>query len=440
VCVALVNAISPTTNERVQKDRWRQVRLSVSAMLAEPAFNVFAGCNMVGVKELAIKIMDGEQSAQWMGLLDWIQPVVFVWEFLLPVRRAMDQSLDLSRAVGELLLFSVGPVAEAVSKWEATAGVDAKKFRDYWTDATPEKYQEWLREQGVPPPQTDLSVGDESFDRVVVQADEERTGQVWPRRAALRACMEDKTSERDRQKAATKRSSKKEKKKKPKPSWEKDDCRHYYPPDVLRAPGVMTYMCACGYILGFEILREIESPAHVVASLAQRFKVFPKVFYFDTACQAQRNALRRVPWLLHEAVTAWFIDRFHRCNHKCSPTFDADQYPEMTRGHDTSGAERQHSIKKKSKNSLSYMTQTRFIVRSRYIAAHNNVRVSQRRDAALRAGGRPRVGVKKQPKEIQHYPVETYFHKVMVSHCEVPGCTCRELLPVGPAPGLMQKV
>jgi len=169
--VALVNAFPPTANERVEKDRWRKVRLFVSAMLAEPAFNVFAGCNMVGVKELAIKIMDGEESAQWMGLLDWIQPVVFVWEFLLLVRQAMDQSLDLSRAVGELLLFSVGTVAEAVSKWEATAGEDAKKFRDCSTDATPDKYQEWLREQGLSPPQTDLSVGHESFDRVAVQAD-----------------------------------------------------------------------------------------------------------------------------------------------------------------------------------------------------------------------------------------------------------------------------
>jgi len=75
-----------------------------------------------------------------------------------------------------------------------------------------------------------------------------------------------------------------------------------------------------------------------------------------------------------------------------------------------------------------------------YIAAHNNVRVTQRRDAALLAGGPQRAGIKKKPKEIQHYPVETYFHKVIVSHCEVPGCTCRESLPVGPAPGLMQKV
>jgi len=375
-----------------------------------------------------------------MGLLDHIQPVVFIREFLLLARRAMDGSLGLSRAVGELLFFSVDTIAEALSKWEATAGEDAKKFRDYWQETSPDKYQAWLREQGVPPPETDLSCGEESFDRVVVQADEERTGQVWPGRAALRACMEDDTSERDRKKAASKRKYRKTMKKKPKPSWEEDDCRRYYPPDVLRAPGVMTYMCACGYIMGFEMLREIESSAHVVASLAQRFKGFPKIVYFDTPCHAQRNALRRVPWMLHEAVMAWFIDRFHRCNHKCSPTFDADQYPQLTRGPDTSGAERHHSIKKKSKNSLSYMKQAHFILRSRYIAAHNNVGVSHRLEASLQASVRRRAGVKRKPKKIQHYPVETYFHKVIVSHCEVSGCTCRESLPVGLAPGLMQKL
>jgi len=176
VCVALADAFPPTTNVVVEKDRWRNVRLFVSAMLAEPAFNVFAGCNTNGVKELALKIMEGERSTQWMGLLDHIQPVVFIWEFLLLARRAMDGSRDLARAVGELLFFSVDTVAEALSKWEAKAREDAKTFRDYWKETSPDKYQAWLREQGVLPPETDLSCGDQSFDRVVVQADEERTG------------------------------------------------------------------------------------------------------------------------------------------------------------------------------------------------------------------------------------------------------------------------
>ena len=440
VCVAIVDAFPPTANERVEKDRWRKVRLFLSALLAEPAFNIFAGCNVGGVVDLAHSLIGGTPSSTWINNIDCIQQVVFIWEFLLLMRLPMDQSRDLSRAIGELLLFSIDSVEVALAKWEAAAGDDAKAYRDQWQETSPEKYQDWLLAQGASPPLPDMASVDESVDRVVTQLDEERTGQVWPGRAAVRAYMDDKTSERDRKKAAVKRAKTKNKKKKPKPSWEKDDCRHYYPPDVLRAPGVMTFMCPCGYIIGFELLRETESPAHVVAALAQRFKVLPKVVYFDTACQAQRNAIRRVPWLLHEAVTAWFIDRFHRCNHKCSPTFDADQYPELSRGHDTSGAERQHSIKKNSKNSLSYMTQKRFIVRSRYIAAHNNVRVSQRRDAVLSGGQVRAAGVKKRSKEIQHFPVEAYYHKTIVAHCEVPGCTCRETLPLGPAPGLMQKV
>jgi len=440
VCVVLADAFPPTANERVEKDRWRKVRLFVSALLAEPSFNVFAGCNLSAVKDLAVNLINGVPSSSWIDDIDCIGQVVFIWEFLLLVRDAMNRSRDLAQAIGELLLFSIDTVAVALGKWEALAGEDAKAFRDQWEETSPEKYQAWLLTQGVSPPLPDMASVGESADRVVMQLEEERTGQVWPGRAAVRAYMHDKTSERDRKKAAIKRDNKKDKKKRPKPSWEKDDCRHYYPPDVLRAPGVMTFMCPCGYIIGFELLRETESPAHVVAALAQRFKSFPKVVYFDTACQAQRNALRRVPWLLHEAVTAWFIDRFHRCNHKCSPTFDADQYPELSRGHDTSGAERQDSIKKKTKNSLSYMTQKRFIVRSRYIAAHNNVRVSQRRDAVLSSGQVRAAGVKKKSKEIQHFPVEAYYHKTIVAHCEVPNCTCRESLPLGPAPGLMQKV
>jgi len=163
-----------------------------------------------------------------------------------------------------------------------------------------------------------------------------------------------------------------------------------------------------------------------MSSLARRFIKLPRVVYFDTACQAQRNALRRVPWFLHQSLTAWFVHRFHRVGHNCSPVFNADQYPLLSQGHDTSGAERQHSIKKNYKNALTYMTQRRFIVRSRYIAAHDNVRLSQRRQARkLNAAGRL-PGEAKRSTEIQHHPIEAYFHWSKVQHCEREGCVCRE--------------
>jgi len=111
--------------------------------------------------------------------------------------------------------------------------------------------------------------------------------------------------------------------------------------------------------------------------------------------------------MMDGACTAWLIDRFHRCHHTCSPLFNADQYPNLSRGHDTSGAERQHLIKKLSKNSLSYMTQRRFIVRSRMIAAHNNIGTSQRHEATKQANASRPAGEATTGVDIQHKPVET---------------------------------
>lgn len=120
-------------------------------------------------------------------------------------------------------------------------------------------------------------------------------------------------------------------------------------------------MCGFGCIIGFELLRQAESPAHGVAAFVPCFQKFPRIVYFDTACQAQRNALRRAPWMMEGFCTAWFLDRFHRCNHKCSAIFNADFFPQLSRGQDTAKAGRQHSITKKSKHCLSYMTQRRFL-------------------------------------------------------------------------------
>lgn len=182
-----------------------------------------------------------------------------------------------------------------------------------------------------------------------------------------------------------------------------------------------------------------------MSALVQRFKRLPRDIYLDTACQAQRNAIRRVPLLLHEAITSWFIDRFHRCNHRCYPVFDADQYPDVSRGHDTLGAERQHSPKKKSKGSLTLMSQRRFIVRSRIMAAHSNIRLSQRRLAARRQSAPARANSRGKIKsakrvEFQHHPIQTYNHDAFVSQCERINSPCREHRPVVPAPGLEKKI
>ena len=439
VCIC-TDFFPETDDPDVNKDRWMTVRTFIAAMLAEPVLNVFGGCDLINVEVLARALINAVPSAAWIKLAPAVTPVVFVWQFLLLVRNAMDESPSLCQAIGELIFFCVAAEEETMPRWEAKAGRAAKEYRNMWEEGDADKHKAWLLTRGVEPAVSHVVAGDHSKARVQEQASKARTGQAWAGRHTLRAFPEDSTAERERAKAAEKRKAEPAKTKEPKKAWDADDCRHDYPVSVLRAPGVMTFMCGCGYIIGFELLRETESPAHVVAALIQRFKRLPRVIYFDTACQAQRNALRRVPWMMDGVCTAWFIDRFHRCNHQCSPVFNADQVPHLTRGHDTSGAERQHSIKKRSKNSLSYMTQRRFITRSRFISAHNNIHVSQRRQAtamaaATRAKGDPKLAV-----EIQHKPVEAYFHHYIVSHCELGDeCPCRmEVMRVGPA-GLERK-
>lgn len=450
---------TPSNNPDVTADRWRKVRLFLSAFLAEPALNVFGGCDLVEVQLLGHALANGVPSAQWMGMAPCLKNVVFVWQFLLLVRARLDATPSLAQAVGELILFAASREAAATEVWETKASDDAKAYREQWEDTSPEQYQAWLASIGIHPPVPHV-VGDAAVqERLVEQAEEERTGQAWPGRKAVRAYPEDKSAERHRRRAAVRRrAAAMRRRRQPartprrggrqarrlltrqRCTWDADTCRHSYPKELIRGPGVLTFMCGCGYIIGFELLRETESPAHVVAALTQRFVRMPRVVYCDTACQTQRNALRRVPWLVCEKGVVFFIDRFHQCGHVCSPVFEADQYPEISRGHDTSSAERQHSIKKKSKTSLTYMSQHRFIVRSRYMAAHNNIRVSQKRLAKVEGLVARTEGDVIIPEEIQHQPVESYFHKAIVNRCEVRACGCRDGILPGPAPGLEKKL
>lgn len=112
----------------------------------------------------------------------------------------------------------------------------------------------------------------------------------------------------------------------------------------------------------------------------------PRVVYCDTACQTQRNALLHVPWLLTEEEVSFFIDRFHQCGHVCSPVFEADEYPEISRGHDTSSAERQLSIKKKSKSFPDLHVSTPF---HRALAIHGGVQQHSRVTKAGSQGKEP---------------------------------------------------
>lgn len=103
----------PTDYADLELNRWRNVRVFVSASLAEPSLNVFNGCDMLDVEVLARDLMAGVPSELWLDYMDCIQGVVFVWQFLLLTSENMDSSPALSRAAGELLLFACRTDAQA---------------------------------------------------------------------------------------------------------------------------------------------------------------------------------------------------------------------------------------------------------------------------------------------------------------------------------------
>lgn len=176
-------------------------------------------------------------------------------------------------------------------------------------------------------------------------------------------------------------------------------------------PGDVSYLCSCGVIFGFEVLEGAESPAGIVATLTARFPRLPINIYCDTACQASRNAMRRVSWLLRLSGTSWELERFNAPAHKCSPLFDAKMYPRRSGLHKTSEAENRHSLNKPLKTHLTYLGQYRFVVQMRLIGAINNLLVLYRRSLGK--------------TDVRHRPLPTFFHLHIVSYCERAECKCR---------------
>jgi len=117
VCIC-TDFFDATDDPDVEKDRWMVVRTFISAMLAEPVLNVFGGCNLIDVEVLARALINAVPSSVWIQLAPVVTPVVFVWQFLLLVRKAMDESPSLCQAVGELIFFCIAAEEQTMPRWE----------------------------------------------------------------------------------------------------------------------------------------------------------------------------------------------------------------------------------------------------------------------------------------------------------------------------------
>lgn len=404
----------------VRRERWATVYTFFRTLLAEPVIGVFAGGNVNDLTALSKALIVGQMHKDWMRLTDCVASVHVVWSMLDLLADDMDNDTEFCRATGELLLFAVLTDMHMEKLWRAEMNADALPYEAAWQDTDAAKIQEWIARQPLPPGHrpSGLVARAASRDRAVAQANEVRSGIVFLDLDQVRAHPADAVAAAAAAAAKEKaRLNPKNKLKRKRGDMEDaglgdDDCRHAFLTRSAFTPGVVSYLCSCGMLIGFEVLESAESPAGIVAALTSRFPRLPKTIYFDTACQAARNATRRVPWLVRVSETAWALDRFHASAHKCSPLFDANNYPERSGMHKTSAAENRHSLNKPLKNHLTYLGQDRFVAQMRLIGAINNLLILYRRTI----GG----------SDVRHRPLPLLFHSLVALVCEGEGCSCSD--------------
>jgi len=408
----------------VRRERWSILFNFFSAFIAEPVIGIFAGCPVGALTELAKALIVCKKSEEWLKITKCIQSLHVVWPALDLLAESMDEDVEMCRAMGELLLFSVHTDLHMEDLWRGAMNAESLLFEAAWTDTDATKFKSWLAQQPVGPGPhlpSGLRSSAASTERAADQATEIRSGVVTPDLDQVRPHPRDdvaaavaraaKAKAQTAKNPNAKKTSKRKRQQEENGRLGDDDCRHAFVTHSVFTPGVVSYICPCGVLLGFEVLETAESPAGIVAALAARFPRLPKTVYFDTACQSARNATRRMPWLVRISDTAWALDRFHAVQHKCSPLYDANNYPTRSGMHKTSAAENRHSLNKPLKAHLTYLAQDRFIVQMRLIGAINNMLIMYR-GCVNRA-------------DVRHRPLPAFFHSRLTMHCERLGCWCR---------------
>jgi len=405
----------------VRRKRWSVLFNFFCAFIAEPVIGIFSGCAVEQLERLGDALVAGKKQTEWLQHTTDIQALHIVWPALDLLADDMDEDPELCRAMGELLLSSIHTDLHMEQLCRCQMNMEALQFEADWTDTDATKFRAWQQQQQRRAGQrlpSGLMARAASASRAADQATEIRSGVLMPDLDQVRPHPTDKVAA-----AVARAARQKEKQINPKRKTRRtraqmengglgdDDCRHAFTTHSVFTPGVVSYLCPCNILVRFEVLEMAESPAGIVAALAARCPRLPKTVYFDTACQSSRNATRRMPWLTRISKTAWELDRFHAVQHKCSPLFDANNYPERSGLHKTSAAENLHSLNKLLKSHLTYLGQDRFVVQIRLIGAINNLLFMYRRIVGK--------------TDVRHRPLPSFFHQHFVLYCEREECRCR---------------
>ena len=131
-------------------------------------------------------------------------------------------------------------------------------------------------------------------------------------------------------------------------------CRKNYLKSGSYSPGIFTVQCVCRQpkLIGVSVMRECEGVSTTLSVLLSRFRVLPRVCYYDNACNMSRFITLRCPWVYDNSIVV--CDRFHYQGHTCNSICDPSSYGECS-NHATSGAESVNHLWNFSKSYLRFL-------------------------------------------------------------------------------------
>ena len=97
---------------------------------------------------------------------------------------------------------------------------------------------------------------------------------------------------------------------------------------------------------------ESEGTSTALSVLVSRFKVLPKICYYDNSCNLAKSVVLRTLWINETCLIV--SDRFHYRGHECNIVCDPESY-EDTRFHSTSGAESINQMWNFSKSHIRFL-------------------------------------------------------------------------------------
>ena len=159
-------------------------------------------------------------------------------------------------------------------------------------------------------------------------------------------------------------------------------CKKGYKASNTFSPGIFTVQCVCTNpkIIGVSVMMECEGISTALSILLSRFKILPRICYYDNACNMSRSIILRLPWINNTCTVV--CDRFHYKGHICNSVWDPDSHPSC-RIHASSAAESINRLWSLSKSHLRYLDSRNLMaflaMRSVFINVRSMIRAKEKK-------------------------------------------------------------